>query len=400
MLVPRTVTETITKVIKGFPIVAVTGPRQSGKTTLVKEIFQDRPYVSLEDPDQLDFSTRDPRRFLDLFPDGAIIDEAQRSPDLFSYLQTRVDADGRMGLFILTGSQKFGFMEKITQSLAGRVATIPLLPFSLGELQGVNRAPVRLEELLWTGLYPPIWDRNIAPPLWHGNYVQTYLERDVHQLINVRDRSAFHRFLRMCAARTGQTLNLSALGSDCGITHNTAKAWLSVLEASYIVHLLPPHHRNFRKRLTKAPKLYFYDTGLAAYLIGIQNKEQLLIHPQRGALFETWVVAELLKGRSHRGLTSNLYFWRDQSGNEVDVIIDNSLELIPVEVKSGATVNRDFFRGLERWTSLAGEASGRPHLVYGGNQRQERTNAAVLPWDQINDLVKLTYPHSDASSAI
>jgi len=294
-----------------------------------------------------------------------------------------------MGLFILTGSQQFGFMEKITQSLAGRVATIPLMPFSLGELQRVNRAPKRLEELLWTGLYPPIWDRSIDPPLWHGNYVRTYLERDVYRLINVRDRSSFHRFLRMCAARTGQLLNLSALGNDCGITHNTAKAWLSVLEASYIVHLLPPHHRNFRKRLTKSPKLYFCDTGLAAYLIGIQSAEQLFIHPQRGALFETWVVTELLKGRFHHGLESNLFFWRDQSGNEVDIIIDNGLKLIPVEVKSGTTVNRDFFRGLERWTKLAGEISDRPYLIYGGDQRQARTKAEVLPWDQIADLVTL-----------
>ena len=389
MLVPRKAIETIRRALKGFPVVAVTGPRQSGKTTLVKNMFQERPYVSLEDPDELDFSIEDPRLFLNRFPDGAIIDEAQLNPELFSYLQTKVDNDGRMGLFILTGFQQFGFMEKITQSLAGRVATVPLLPFSLGELQGVNRAPARLEELLWTGLYPPIWDRNIDPPLWHGNYVETYLERDVHRLINVRDRSTFHRFLRMCAARTGQILNLSALGNDCGITHNTAKAWLSVLEASYVVHLLPPHHRNFRKRLIKAPKLFFLDTGLAAYLMGIQDAEQLQVHPQRGALFETWVLAELLKGRLHRGLNSNLFFWRDQSGLEVDIIIDNGLTLIPVEVKSGTTVNRDFFRGLERWTALAGEISESPHLVYGGDQRQKRKQGEVLPWDRITDLVEM-----------
>ena len=242
-----------------------------------------------------DFATSDPRGFLNQYPDGAILDEVQRCPDLFSYLQSRLDEDKRMGLFILTGSQQFGLISGISQSLAGRVAKISLLPFSLHELQKAKKAPETIEELLFKGLYPPIHDRALAPYIWYNNYISTYLERDVRQLINVRDLSTFQNFVRMCAARTGQLLNLSALASDCGITHNTAKAWISVLEASYIVHLLQPHHRNFNKRLIKSPKLYFHDSGLAARLLNIQTADQLMAHPARGQLFETWVVSEFLK---------------------------------------------------------------------------------------------------------
>ena len=386
MFIPRLAAPTITSLLSGYPLVAVTGPRQSGKTTLVRALLPDRPYVSLESLDQLEFATRDPRGFLAQFPDGAVLDEVQRCPALFSYLQTLVDEDGRMGLFVLTGSQQFELISKITQSLAGRVALVRLLPFALPELQAANRAPERLEDLLFSGLYPPIYDRGLDPLIWYGNYVSGYLERDVRQLINVRDLSAFQRFLRMCAARTGQLLNLTSLATDCGITHNTARAWLSVLEASYVVHLLQPHHRNFAKRLIKSPKLYFLDPGLAAWLIGIQDPRQLAIHPQRGELFETWVVAELLKARFNAALASNLYFWRDRAGLEVDVLMDQGPKLVPVEVKSGQTLVGDFFAGLERWQSLAGQASGRPWLVYGGTQRQSRKLAEVVPWTAIDEL--------------
>jgi hypothetical protein len=386
MFIPRLAQSTVTNLLSGYPLVAVTGPRQSGKTTLVREMLPDRPYVSLESLDQLEFANRDPRGFLGQFPDGAVLDEIQRCPALFSYLQTLVDDDGRMGLFVLTGSQQFELVSKITQSLAGRVAMVRLLPFSLPELQAAEKAPERLEDLLFAGLYPPIYDRDLDPLVWYGNYTSGYLERDVRQLINVRDLSAFQRFLRMCAARTGQLLNLSSLANDCGITHNTARAWLSVLEASYVVHLLQPHHRNFSKRLRKTPKLYFLDPGLAAWLIGIQNPEQLAIHPQRGELFETWVVAELLKARFNRALASNLYFWRDRAGLEVDVLIEQGATLVPVEIKSGQTLVRDFFSGLERWRRLAGEAAGRPWLVYGGSERQRRTEVEVVPWEGIREL--------------
>jgi len=386
MLIPRAAEGTIRHLATGYPVVAVTGPRQSGKTTLVRTMFVDRPYVSLEDLDERDFAVRDPRRFLARFPDGAVLDEVQRAPDLFSYLQGRVDEDGRQGLFILTGSQQFDLLSSITQTLAGRVALVPLLPFTLSELQQVEQAPDTLESLLFTGLYPPVHDRGLDPGIWYGNYIRTYIEREVRQMIQVRDLSAFQRFIRMCAARTGKLLNLSGLAADCGITHNTARAWLSVLEASYIVHLLQPHHQNFNKRLIKTPKLYFYDPGLAAWLLGIQNSDQLVTHPQRGALFETWVLSELLKARFNRALASNLYFWQDRSGEEVDVLVEQGATLIPVEVKSGQTVVSDFFDNLASWKKIAGEKGGRPWLVYGGNRRQSREIAEVLPWREIGDL--------------
>jgi hypothetical protein len=388
MLIPREAEPILRRLAEGYPVVAVTGPRQSGKTTLVRTLFGDRPYLSLEDLDELDFATRDPRGFLARFPDGAVLDEVQRAPALFSYLQTRVDEDRRSGRFILTGSQQFGLLSGITQTLAGRVGLVPLLPFTLGELQAVGKAPESLEDLLFSGLYPPVYDRQLDPGIWYGNYVQTYIERDVRQTVNVRDLSVFQRFVRMCAARTGRLLNLSALAADCGVTHNTARSWLSVLEASYLVHLLQPHHRNFNKRLVKTPKLYFHDPGLAAWLLGIQTPGQLATHPQRGGLFETWVVAELLKARFNRALASNLYFWQDRSEHEVDVLIDQGTSLIPVEVKSGQTVVPELFRGLESWSRIAGEEGGRPWLVYGGDRRQSRSDVEVLPWNQIGALIE------------
>lgn len=385
-MLPREAEPTIRRLAGGYPVVAVTGPRQSGKTTLVRAMFADRPYVSLEDLDEREFADQDPRGFLARFPDGAVLDEVQRAPGLFSYLQTRVDQERRNGLFILTSSQQFDLLSSITQSLAGRVALVPLLPFTLGELQAGGQAPDSLEELLFTGLYPPVHDRELEPGIWYANYVRTYVERDVRQMINVRDLSAFQRFVRMCAARTGQLLNLSTLAADCGITHNTARSWLSVLEASYLVHVLQPHHRNFNKRLVKTPKLYFYDPGLAAWLLGVQTPAQLVMHPQRGALFETWVVSEMLKARFNRALASNLYFWQDRSGHEVDVLVEQGGTLVPVEVKSGQTVVADFFRGLEKWAEIAGDAGGRPWLVYAGAQRQSRSSVEVVPWQQIGEL--------------
>ena len=373
-------------------MVAVTGPRQSGKTTLVRKAFPGKPYVSLEDLDERRFATDDPRGFLDRYPDGAILDEVQRCPELFSYLQTRADQARKKGLFVLTGSQQFNLLSGITQSLAGRVALIPLLPFALGELQAAKLAPTKLSELLFRGLYPPLYDDPQQAGIWYGNYMRTYIERDVRQMINVQDLSTFQHFVRMCAGRTGQLTNLSALADDCGVSHNTAKAWLSVLEASYIVHLLQPHHRNFDKRLVKTPKLYFCDTGLACWLLGIRAPAELDSHAQRGALFETWVVGELLKARYNRGLESNLYFWRDRSGNEVDVLIEEGDKLAPVEIKAGQTVSSDYFRGLERWQALAKKVSGKATLIYGGDKGQTRFGNEVVPWTEIGSFARRLDP--------
>lgn len=379
-MIYRQALSTVLRLAKSFPFVAITGPRQSGKTTLARAAFPDKPYVSLEDPDVREFATSDPRRFLDNYPDGAILDEAQRCPDLFSYLQTRSDLDGRTGLYLLTGSHQFGLLSGISQSLAGRVGLVQLLPFSAVELKDSDLLPPRLDEALLRGMYPPIYDRSLEPGAWYPGYVATYLERDVRQLLNVRDLSDFQRFVRLCAARSGQLLNLSSLANDCGITHNTAKAWISILEASYILFLLQPHHRNFNKRLVKTPKLYFYDTGLAAWLQGIQDTVQMSLHPMRGALFETWVVVELIKQRFNSGLPANMFFWRDNTGNELDLLIEHGGKLLPVEIKSGKTVTADFFTSLRKWSKLAGDEGGRGTLIFGGEERQGREDLDVIPW--------------------
>lgn len=382
-MLTRQAAGTLLKLAQGYPILALTGPRQAGKTTLARATFPDKPYVSLEDPDQRAFAEDDPRGFLARFPDGAILDEAQRCPALFSYLQTRVDADQRMGAFVLTGSQQFGLMSNITQSLAGRVGLVQLLPFSLDELQQ-GQVPVNgLDDLLWRGFYPPIHDRHLAPEQWFANYVMTYLERDVRQLIEVRNLSLFQRFIKMCAARCGQLLNLTSMANDCGVTHATIRSWLAVLEAGYVVFLLQPHHRNFGKRLVKTPKLYFYDTGLATFLLGIRDSQHLAIHSSRGALFENFVIGEMLKQRYNRGLPSNLYFWRNNTGDEIDVVIEQGEKLIPVEIKSGQTFTPDFLKGLDKWMKHAGEASALPQLIYGGQENMMRNGVAVSAWNHI-----------------
>jgi hypothetical protein len=384
-MLKRDAAPALRRLARSYPAVALTGPRQSGKTTLARATFPRKPYVSLEDPDVREFAERDPRGFLGRFPSGAVLDEAQRAPGLFSYLQSMLDADRRPGRFVLTGSQQFGLFSRITQTLAGRVGLVHLLPFSLGEL-GRAAAPRSVEDLLWRGLYPPVIDRGVPPATWYADYMATYVERDVRQLVNVRDLNAFRRFVRMCSARTGQLLNLSSLAADCGVTHNTAKAWISVLEASYIVCLLTPYHRNFGKRLVKAPKLYFLDAGLAASLAGIRESGELAIHPMRGALFETWVVAELLKYGCNRGQPPELHFWRDSSGNEVDVVAERKSRLHSLEVKSGRTIAGDYLVGLERFGRIAGAASAT--LVYAGDEMQKRSTATILGWRGIETAAK------------
>lgn len=382
-MIPRRATSLLNELLQGFPIITVTGPRQSGKTTLARSVRGGLPYHSLEDPDVRAFAVEDPRGFLANCPDGAVLDEVQRAPELFSYLQTHVDADGRMGRFLLTGSQQFGLMSGISQSLAGRSAFVELMPLSRDELQTADMAPGMLDTMLFTGGYPALYDRAVRPRHWFPAYVTAYVERDVRQMLKVQDLDTFQRFVRLCAGRSGQLLNLSALAADCGVTHNTAKAWISVLEASYLLFLLRPHHANFSKRLVKSPKLYFHDTGLLCWLLGVQEAGQLASHPLRGAIYETFVVSELRKTFLNRGEPPSFHFWRDSNGNEVDLLIERGGALMPVEIKAGQTLNRDYFRGLERWMALAGDQAEAPALVYGGCGEQMRSGLRIVGWDRL-----------------
>ncbi|MFZ3209803.1 MAG: ATP-binding protein [Geobacteraceae bacterium] len=390
-MIERDAEKTIRTLLRGFPLVTITGPRQSGKTTLAKAIFPDKPYISLEDPDIRLSALEDPRSFLERFPDGGVLDEVQRCPELLSYLQTFVDRDGRMGLFILTGSQQFGLMSRITQSLAGRTAFIELLPFSVPELSRAGKLPQHPDSALCSGFYPPLYDREVSAHNWFSAYITAYIERDVRQILKIQELETFQRFVRMCAARTGQLLNMSSLATECGITHNTVKAWISVLEASYIIFLLRPHHVNFNKRLVKMPKLYFYDVGLVSSLLGIRSSEQMNIHHLRGNIFETFVIAELVKSQFNMGEKSNIYFWRDNNGNEVDVIAETGASLMPIEIKSGKTLTRGSFAGIEKWLSLAKQTSTiRPSLVYGGEDSYYQNNVRVLGWTKSGDVIQFS----------
>lgn len=395
-MIKRTLATKLREAASRYPVVTVTGPRQSGKTTLIRAEFQDYSYVSLELPDQRAFALDDPRGFLAQFDGPIILDEAQRAPDLFSYIQTMVDEEDRPGRFILTGSQNFLLLQGISQSLAGRCAVLHLLPFSLAEL--ANRSPIPLtamgEEIfrsvsapemglldyLFSGFYPRIHDKGLPPHEWLANYYQTYLERDVRTITNVGDIETFARFVRLCAGRCGQIMNLSSLASDTGITHTTARRWISILEASFLIVLLRPHHQNFGKRLIKSPKLYFLDPGLLCFLLKVREPGDLHQHGSRGAIFETFVFSELYKNFIHRGEQPEIYFWRDSAGHEVDFLIDLGNRLLAVEAKSALTVARDFFDELGYWQQLSGATGGPAALVYGGDQTYRRGGVAVYPW--------------------
>ena len=382
-MLARDAEKTLIRLAKSFPVVAITGPRQAGKTTLAKAVFKDKPYVSLENPDEREFAQNDPKRFLARFPNGAVLDEVQRCPALLSWLQGVVDQRGVMGDFVLTGSAQFDLIEGITQTLAGRVGRVELLPLSSSELKAANQLPNSLSQMLIQGGYPALYDRKITPQDWFSNYVATYVERDVRQLISVRNLGQFQTFLKMCASRTGQLINLTSLGADCGISAVTAKQWLSVLETSYIVTLLRPHHSNFGKRLVKTPKIYFLDSGLAAWLMGIRSAETLETHAARGALFESWVVSELYKKRLNTGLPIDLFFWRDNTGNEVDLIIEKEKGLQPIEIKSGSTYASDWSQGLNKWQALAKNSSLEPAILYGGESNFEREGLKVWGWRDV-----------------
>lgn len=384
-MIPRSAAPLLDELRTGYPVITMTGPRQSGKTTLARAAFPEKPYVSLETPDEREFAATDPRGFLARWPNGAIIDEVQHVPELFSWIQTDVDACGQMGRYVLTGSQNFALMANITQSLAGRSALVQLLPLSIAELVAAKQLPDDLDAMLLRGGYPALYARSLNPARWLADYTMSYLERDVRQITQVQDLSAFQRFLRLCSGRTGQLLNFTSLAQDAGIAQSTARAWMSVLEASYIVFLLQPHHLNLGKRIVKMPKLYFLDTGLAASLMGIQTPAQLSIHPLRGPLFETLIVAEFLKARLNTGFSSNLFFWRDNVGLEVDLLLDEPEGLRPIEIKSSATVIDDIFKGLRKWLTVAGDAARQPRLVCAAPASYQRGGIDVRRWQEAAD---------------
>ena len=383
-MIPRHAAAKILSLSKQFKAVAIIGPRQSGKTTLARACFPEKPYVSLETPEPRQFAEQDPRGFLENYPDGAILDEIQRVPQLLSWLQQRLDEDGRRGLFVLTGSNNFLLLEQITQSLAGRVAYLDLLPLAFSEWREHQTGRAGLNEVLFRGGYPPVLAEGVPPQDWFSAYVRTYVERDVRQIKNLGNLLAFERLLALCAGRVGQMLNLSHLSNELGLDVKTIQNWLGVLHASYLIHFLPPYYKNFNKRVVKTPKLYFYDTGLAAYLLRIRDPEILDQHPMRGPLFENFIVNELLKNRLNQGQRSNLYYWRDQGDHELDLLIDEGTHVIPVEIKSSQTISQQFLKGLEYWKKITeSQSSGR--VYYGGNINQKWSGGhQFISWESLS----------------
>ncbi|ACT94541.1 ATP-binding protein [Dyadobacter fermentans] len=381
-MIARNAASKIDQLASVFKSVAITGPRQSGKTTLAKSLFPDKTYLSLENPDVRRFALEDPRGFLSRYQSGAVFDEVQRAPELFSYLQEILDESPEPGRFILTGSNNFLLQQNISQTLAGRVAILNLLPFSTEELFAELGNVPDENELIFNGLYPPIYEPGIPPADWFPNYLRTYIDRDVRQIKNITDLIVFERFVRLLAGRNGQELNLTSLAVDTGVDTKTVQSWIGILESSFIIYLLRPHYKNFNKTLVKRPKVYFYDTGLVCSLLGISNAGQVALHPLRGALFESLVVTELVKQRTNAGKLVNLYYWRDKTGHEVDIIVDNGLSLIPVEIKAGKTVNNEFFSNMTYWNKLSGAQTG--YIAYAGNQTEERSNGInVLNWFEL-----------------
>ena len=385
-MIEREITPCLVKLFEQYPFVTVTGPRQSGKTTLCRAAFPHLTYVNLEAPDQREFAESDPRGFLSQLGVGAILDEVQRVPELLSYLQVLADEKGENSLFVLTGSEQFRLSNAISQSLAGRTALLHLLPFSLAERQQTG-ASIAANDILYSGFYPRIHDQGLDPRQALGDYFETYVERDLRGLSEIRNLSAFRRFVRLCAGRVGQLVNLSSLGADAGVSHTTASHWLTTLEASYIVFQLPPFHANIRKRLVKAPKLYFYDVGLASYLIGIEHAGQIATHPLRGALFENAVVAETLKHRFNRGQRFNLSFYRDRRGLECDLLYATGHGIGAIEIKAGATIASDYFDGLRRIAELVPQINAKA-LVYGGTDHQARRDGEVVPIEALPEVLE------------
>ena len=387
-MLQRQLEKKLKQLYRYFPVISLNGPRQSGKSTLLKNTFPKLPYVNLENPDDLRIALQDPRRFLQNYPKGAIIDEAQNAPQIFSYIQGIVDSLPKIK-FVLSGSQNFLMNQQISQTLAGRVGVLTLLPFSLTELKTAGLLKKEFEHTAFTGFYPRIYDKKIPAGLFYPSYFQTYVQRDVLQLIKVADISLFTKFIRLMAGRVGQLVNFSTLASDVGVAVNTIKAWVAVLEASYIIFLLKPHHQNFAKRLVQQPKIYFFDTGLLCYLLGIENSKQVDTHFARGQIFENLVLLDLLKNKLNSGQQGNLYFWRDKNGREIDCIIETAQKLSPVEIKSSQTKSLHFFDAVNYYRSLAKQKSKESYVVYGGKEKQVTKNGLFIPWDNMDELYKL-----------
>lgn len=390
-MINREVKNKILKHAREYPIIALVGPRQSGKTTLVKGLFPKKPYVNMEDAEIREFAIKDPKAFLAQYDSGAIIDEAQKVPGLFSYLQLAADEKKKNGLFILTGSQNFLLMEGISQSLAGRVSIFKILPLSLKEISAIQDLNGKNDELIFKGFYPRLYDKKIEISAYYANYIQTYVERDVRMIKNIGNLSKFKKFMVLCAARTGQLLNVSSLASDCGINAHTASSWLAVLEASFVIFLLRPHHENYSKRVVKMPKLYFFDTGLLCRLLGIQSIEQLQSHYLRGGIFESFVLMDVLKQGYNNGKEPDVYFWRDKRGNEVDLLIETGQNKMIIEIKSGQTIADDYFKGLNYYRSISGNLLKEFFVIYGGTSIQQRTGATVLGWQSLADNKNMIY---------
>ena len=394
MMIVRDLAPKLIESANQVPAITLTGPRQSGKTTLCRSVFPRHPYVTLEAPDTRAFAAEDPRAFLAQFPQGAVIDEVQRAPDLLSYLQGIIDDDPAPGRWILSGSQNLSLLESVSQSLAGRTAVHHLLPLTRGEITRFDQHPTSLEETLFAGGYPRIFDRQLDPADWLRSYVATYLERDVRTISNVGDLATFQRFVELCAGRTAQLLNYSSLANDCGLSQPSAKTWLGILEASFVVFRLQAFHANLRKRLVKMPKLHFYDTGLVCWLLGIRKPEQLRSHPLRGAIFETWVVSETMKHRTNLGKSGGVSFYRDHNGGEVDLVIEQPDSIMLVEAKSSATASSSLFADAKRVQRHFGHLSHACDgaVVYGGDQFQRHAHGRLIPWRMLRAA---SLPNSD-----
>lgn len=368
-----------------YPVLIITGPRQSGKTTMIRALFPDLPYVSFEEPDIRLAALHDPRGFLQEQGLRVILDEVQHVPDLLSYIQTIVDLN-EDALFVLSGSQNLLLLEKVSQTLAGRGAVLNLLPFSLAELKGAGYEFRRYEELIFKGQYPRIYDRDLAPSEFYPYYIQMYVERDVRQIKNIGDLNTFTRFLSLCAGRTGQIVNYNSLATDAGISLNTARSWISILETSFVVYLLNPYFKNFSKRIIKSPKLYFYDTGLACSLLGLRNAEELTNFHQRGALFENLILNELIKWNFNQGQRQTPYFWRDSHGREIDCLIDRGLYLVPIEIKSGRTISESYFSNLNWWKGIVNVDADPGCVVYGGDQSLNLSAGQLVSWNELEKV--------------